>query len=120
MMTEKNEQRWWYCRSCFAVNDGNDGTKCWNCGYVQRATKNFPWVEMGKEKCRVCGKSYVTWTLPAGTTMTEPDVLGLCMHYFEHHGDNAYFPPMLPLAFILEGNGWHYNEKTNKVVKNRR
>jgi hypothetical protein len=51
--------------------------------------------------------------------MTEPDVLGFCPFYFEHYGDNAYFPPMLPAAFVLEANGYRYDEKRKKPVKIR-
>lgn len=112
--------RWFYCTSCLAINDGLERSDCWNCGHVERKRKNFPWVEMGRKKCDVCGKFYVTWTLPAGTSLTVPDVLGLCMDYFQHYGDSAYFPPMLPLEYVLEGNGWVYNEKTKKVSRQRK
>lgn len=110
--------RWWYCKACFAIQDGlKDGSSCWNCGRIHRMSKHFPWVEMGTKRCGVCRESYVTWTLPAGTTLNVPDVLGLCRRYFEHYGDNAYFPPMLPLEFILEGNGWVADEKNPSIPK---
>lgn len=113
--------RWWYCVDCFAINDGLEEARCWNCqtSFPSRRKKNKPWCEMGKAKCDVCGRNYVTWTLPAGTTMTVPDVLGFCPFYFEHHGDNAYFPPMLPSVYVLEANGYTYDEKRKKLVKNR-
>lgn len=117
-MTEP-ANRWWYCRDCLAINDGLEVSECWNCGKVQRKAKNFPWCRMGREKCDVCGKTYVVWGLPPGTSLTEWHDLGFCIDYFDHYGKDAYYPPMLPLAFILEGNGWRYDEKRNKVVKVR-
>jgi hypothetical protein len=74
---------------------------------------------MGRQRCDVCRKYYVTWTLPAGTTLTIPDVLGFCPFYFEHYGDDAYFPPMLPAIYVLEANGYSYNEKRKKLEKIR-
>jgi hypothetical protein len=115
--------RWWYCPLCFAVNDGLEQSRCWNCDQAfPSRRKNKPWVEMGKKKCEVCGKSYVTWTLPAGTTMTVPDVLGFCPLYLEesHSGPRAYFPPMLPAYYVLEANGYRYDEDKKKVVKVRK
>lgn len=113
--------RWWYCIDCFAVNDGMEESRCWNCEtpFPSRRRKNRPWCEMGKKKCDVCRKFYVTWTLPAGTTMTIPEVLGFCPFYFEHYGDDAYFPPMLPLRYVLEANRYYYNADKKKLVKIR-
>jgi len=113
------DNRWWYCTQCFAINDGLEQARCWNCDHYERKRKHFPWVEMGTEKCKVCRKPYVTWTLPAGTTLTVPDVMGLCRNYFDHYGSDAYFPPMLPLEYILVGNNWSYNEKTGKIQARR-
>ena len=118
-MTE-DRPRWWWCRHCQAVNDGYESSRCWNCETVQRKSKNFPWCEMGKDKCRVCGRSYVTWTLPAGAYLKdEPFALGFCPFHFEHFGNNAYYPPMLPAYMVLEANGYRYDEKKDKLVKVR-
>jgi hypothetical protein len=114
-------QRWWYCTECFAVNDGLEQSSCWNCDHYERKRKHFPWCEMGKGKCGVCGRAYVIWTLPAGTSMTVPEVLGFCPLYLEdsHSGPSAYFPPMLPAFYVLEANGYRYDGEKNKVVKLR-
>lgn len=64
----------------------------------------------------------MVWILPPDTELRgESYELGLCRDYFKHYGDNAYFPPMLPLETMLEGNGWYYDEKadTVKVRRNR-
>lgn len=116
-MTEPTN-RWWYCTECFAVNDGLEQAQCWNCGHYERKRKNFPWVAMSSTKCEVCRKFYVTWTLPPNTVLKgESYTMGFCPRYFEHEGDNAYFPPMLPATYVLEANGYRYDEKKEKVVK---
>ena len=113
------ENRWWYCKDCHAVNDGLETSTCWNCGRVHRKSKNFPWCEMREKKCDVCKKKYVVWVLPPDSYLKgEEYELGLCMDYFKHYGDNAYYPPMLPLEYILEGNNWSVNQ-AGKVVRNR-
>jgi hypothetical protein len=101
-------RRWWFCRNCDAVNDG--GTLCWNCHKTQRKSKNIPWCVMGTDICTTCGLYYVTWE-------TATDHLGVCPLYLEHNGRNAYYPPMLPFAFILEANGYEYDKEQDKVVK---
>jgi hypothetical protein len=108
----KETRRWWYCKECDAINDGNKGTQCWNCYRTQRKSKDFPWCEMGRDTCTVCGLEYITWTIPS-----EPYPLGLCPFYLEHCGGNAYYPPMLPLVFILEANGYEYDREHQRVVK---
>lgn len=122
MPSSDNEpRRWWYCTECHAINDGLVQARCWNCDHYERKRKYFPWVAMGHKKCDVCKKSYVTWTLPPNTELRgEPYTLGLCMDYFDHYGESAYYPPMLPLEYVLEANGWVYNEKTKKVSKQRK
>jgi hypothetical protein len=104
--------RWWYCKECGAINDGDQRTQCWNCFRVQRKVKNFPWCVMGTEECEACGLEYITWTTPG-----EPYPLGLCPFYFEHHGEHAYYPPMLPFFYVLEANGYEYDKEQDKVVK---
>jgi hypothetical protein len=108
--------RWWYCPECLAVNDGLEVSRCWNCDRVQRKIKKFPWCAMGTSKCEVCGRTYVTWTLAP-----EPEIaLGFCPFYFEHYGDNAYTSPQLPSVFVLEVNGYRWDEVKKKLVKLRR
>ena len=116
--------RWWFCTLCFAVNDGLEQASCWNCDQpFPSRKKNKPWVEIGKAKCESCGKFYVTWTLPPDTVLKgESYTLGFCPLYLEesHSGSNAYFPPMLPAYYVLEANGYRYDEAKKKVVKVRR
>jgi hypothetical protein len=118
-----NHKRWWYCRSCLAVNDGLEEGRCWNCGtpFPSRLSpKNRPWCQMGHSICLVCRRWYVTWTLPANTVLKdEPYTLGFCVFNFEkdHSGADAYFPPMLPAAYVLDANRYVYDEKKRKPVK---
>jgi hypothetical protein len=75
---------------------------------------------MGTAKCESCGKRYVTWTLPPDTVLKgESYTLGFCPLYFEHQGDNAYTPPMLPAFYVLEANGYRYDDVKKKVLKVR-
>jgi hypothetical protein len=111
---------YWYCRLCHAVNptnttEGMDG-RCWNCKHKHR--RPYPKVKMGTETCEVCGLKYVTWTLPTRTVYREmPCILGFCPFYFDHYGDTTYYPPMLPAQYVLDANGYDYDEETNTVVK---
>jgi hypothetical protein len=115
-----DDKRWWYCTQCLAINDGLEASRCWNCDHYERMRKSFPWVETRHQKCQVCGKRYMVWILPPNTDLKDEEhALGLCIDYFQHYGDNAYFPPMLPLDLMLRGNGWRYDEKKNRVVKVR-
>lgn len=102
------QQTWWYCKECLAINDGlSEGMRCWNCNRWDRG-RNIPWVVTRPARCQVCQKPYLVWILPAGTYMDDEYELGLCRDYFKHYGTDAYFPPMLPLEYMLAGNGWAY------------
>jgi hypothetical protein len=123
MTQTEPEHRWWYCPECQAVNDGLEASRCWNCSRVQRKIKHFPWCEMGKETCSICGRRYVTWTLPPDTVLRgEPYELGFCVFYFQedHYGERAYYPPMLPAYFVLEANGYRYDQDKDQLVKVRK
>jgi hypothetical protein len=114
-----DSEPWWYCPDCHAINNSHEDSRCWNCALpFPSRRKDKPWCPTRRTKCSVCGKSYLSWVLPADTYLRgEEYELGLCMNYFEHYGDNAYYPPMLPLVYMLEGNGWSYHEKTKKITK---
>lgn len=113
------EHRWWYCTECFAINDGLEQARCWNCDHYERKRKHFPWCQMGTKQCDVCGKRFVTWTLPPGTTLTIPDVQGFCPFYFDHYGKDAYTEPILPTYYVLDANGYRYDEDKDKLIKTR-
>lgn len=115
----RTERRWWYCQECQAINDAHDPSECWNCGWEPQTRAEIPWCEMRTKECEVCHKPHVIWVLPPNTYLTIEAELGFCPRYFEHYGENAYTVPMLPSHFVLDANGYYYNEKTQKVVKRR-
>jgi hypothetical protein len=103
----KNKSGYWISKCCGAMCSVKHNKVCWNCQSPRDRTAQAKTFET---ECHQCGLKYLG-------VMGAGEELSMCPHYFEHSGENAYYPPNLVPIYLLWLNGYDYDELKKKVVK---